>query len=324
MNEAFKSGTLTGMVQAFGPDPTSVTAPLFVTKETTTDYFEFDVVSGSRHRAAFRLPDSPANIQATKSRSRKKVLLTNVREKKTLKPSTVRLLDAPGQRTPASGEAAMRDELADLDAIVERAWEYIRWKLLTTGGFTLDGDYSLAYSFSLGASSTASPIWTTAASATPLANLIAWKELVQKASGDRAAEVWLTTAGLRYLMGTSEALTLLGEATKDKYAAEGIVPKLMDMDVKIVDGGYTPEGGSFNYWLSTNGTAGNMAIIKTAGAVGEFVNGPALDEDAPAGLRGKFSKSWIEPDPSARWILICQQAIAGLTKNTSVGAFTLW
>lgn len=325
MHEIFKSGTLTGMVQAFGPDPVSFTAPLFdASKKTISDYFEFDVVSGSRHRAQFRLPDAPAGVQAATSKTRKKVFLANVREKKTMKESTLRLIDEAGKRNPGMIAEAVRSELEDLDGIIERTWEWMRWELLKTGGFTLDGDYSLAYTFGLGSSSTASPIWTSAATATPLANVHAWKELVQKASGAKATKLVMTSAGLRYLMSTTEAQTQLADSTKDQYARDGYIPKLADMDVILVDGGFTPEGGSFNYWLSDDGTEGNMAIILTDGMVGQFCNGPAIDPGAPQGLLGKFSKSWVDEDPGARWILITQQAVAALTKTTSVGAFVLW
>jgi hypothetical protein len=41
----------------------------------------------------------------------------------------------------------------------------------------------------------------------------------------------------------------------------------------------------------------------------EFLDGPAADDDAPDGFVGRFTKTWKEPDPSQRQVLMESNAM---------------
>lgn len=319
------TASLIGMVQAFKPEPYNMAAPMFPVTQTLNNFYEFDVVTGNRGKAAHRLPDGEAGVQALTVKQRKRVMLPTLREKKKLKESTLRWMDAAGKRAPEKAAEAVARELKDLDDIIERTHEYVRWKLLTTGQITLTGDYTDTWNFGLTNTATAGVVWSTVATSTPIADLIAWKEIVRKASGLNPTECHLSSTAIRYIFESTNALKLLGETTKDEYRATGKVSKLVDMDVIVMDNGYTDDAGAYKYYLSTDGTAGNMCLLKVPGPVGVTAEGPAVDADAPDNAPpGKFAKSWVTPDPSARWVLEAQTAMPGITNVNNFGAFTLW
>lgn len=315
---------LIATVQAFVPDPSNVAAAMFPVKQTANNQYEFDLIQGSRGKTGYRHPDGEGGTVAARPRERKTVTLPTLREKKTLKESTLRWMDAPGSHAPQRAMDAIAEELLDLDGIIERTHEYARWKLLCTGAITLTGDVTDTYTFGIGSTATAGVVWTTIATSTPIANLIAWKEMVRQASGQQPTELWLSSQAIRYIFESASAQLVLGPTTKDIYARTGAVARLVDMDVKIQDYGYRDDAGAFKYYMSTNGTAGNMAIIKVPGPVGVTAEGAVVDAKAPEGHVGKFAKSWETEDPSARWILECQTALPGITQANNFGAFTLW
>lgn len=319
------TATLIGMVQAFKPDVTMAAAPMFPTKTVMTNFYEFDIVSGNRGVTVYRNPDGEAGVQKVTSRTRKEIKLPTLREKKTLKESTLRWMDGPGKKAPESAKEAIAREFLDLDGILERTQELSRWQLLMTGVITLTGDYAgVEYDFGLDNTATAAVTWDTIATSDPIGNLIAWYQLVQRASGQKPVEVWLSTIAIKYIFESTKALLLLGDPVKSKYAAEGVVAKLANMDVKVFDGGYTDDAGTFHHYMSDDGVDGNMALIKVPGPIGVTALGPVVDAKAPPGASGKFAKSWETEDPSARWILEAETGIAGVQNINNYGAFTLW
>lgn len=319
------TATLIGMVQAFKPDDSMVAAPMFPTRTIASDFYEFDIVEGSRGKTVYRNPDGEAGVVAITKRTRKEIKLPTLREKKTLKESTLRWMDAPGKKAPAKALEAVALEMVDLDGIIERTHEFARWQLLTTGIITLSGDYAgYEYDFGLANTATAAVGWDTVATSTPLANLIAWREMIQRASGQKPTDCWLSSTAIRYIFESTTALSVLGETTKDKYAETGSVVKLADMNIHVFDGGYRDDADAFKYYLSDDGAAGNMALIKVPGTIGVTAEGPVVDARAPDGHLGKFAKSWQTEDPSARWILEAQTCLPGILNINNFGAFVLW
>ena len=319
------TATLIGMVQAFVPDVSLAAAPLFPEATTLNRTYEFDIVTGNRGKTIYRNPDGEAGVIAVTSRTRKEITLPTLREKKTLKESTIRWMDAPGAKAPEKALQAIAREFADLDDIFERTHEYARWQLLTTGLITLTGDYAgFSYDFGLANEATAGTIWTTVGSSTPIANLIAWRTQVEQACGIRPTECWMSDTAIRLVMESTSALAVVGETVKAKYAADGTVLKLADMTVIPYNGGYRDSAGDFKYYMSTDGAGGDMVIIKVPGPVGVTAQGAVVDAKAPDGHTGKFAKSWETEDPSARWILEAQTALPGITNINNFGCYTIW
>lgn len=318
------TATLIGMVQSFQLDDANLAAKWFPVRQSVNEFYEFDLVDWSRGVAGYRLPDGVAGTQAVRTRTRKNVKLPVQREKKMLKESTIRWMDAPGKKAPQRAMEALAEELRDLDYIIERTHEYVRWRLLCTGAITLFGEVTDTYTFGLGSSASAGVPWSTIATSDPIGNIILWKETVQQACGVKPTEIVLSTEAIKYLFESTKAQLLLGETTKDEYARSGTVKTIADMQVIVQDGGYRDSNNAFKYFLSDDGAEGNMCIIKAPGPVGVTAEGPPVDSEAPDGMIGKFAKSFTLPDPSGRWILETHTALPGLTMNNNLGAFTLW
>lgn len=317
--------TLIGMVQKFKTDPALKAAPLFPVAQSLTDSYEFDVIAGNRTIANYTLPDGAAGVTATRVRTRKKVSLPTLREKKMLKESTLRWLDAPGQKQPGRAEAEIAEELMDLDQIIERTHEYVRWQLLTSGqvDVTIEGTTE-TYDFGIGSTADASTTWDTVGSSDPVGDIVAWKESVMQACGEAPTRMFIGSQALAYMMESTKAQALLGDSTKDQYAASGVVRRLAEMDVVVVDDGYRDGSDEFKYFLSDDGVAANMLVMTAGSTVGVTAEGPPNDSKAPSGVVGKFAKSWEQEDPAGRWVLETHTALPGLTKPNYVGAFTLW
>lgn len=318
------TATLIGMVQSFQLDDANLAAKWFPTKQSLNNFYEFDLVDWSRGIAGYRHADGVAGTQATRTRTRKTVQLPTLREKKMLKESTLRWMDAPGKKAPGRAMEAIAEELQDLDGIIERTHEYVRWRLLCTGAITLIGEVTDTYTFGIGSSASAGVPWTTIATSDPLGNIVLWKETVRKACGVNPTEIILSTTAIKLIFESTKAQLLLGETTKDEFARSGVVKTLADMQVIVQDGGYRDSANAYKYFLSDDGAEGNMCIIKAPGAVGVTAEGPPVDSEAPDGMVGKFAKSFVLPDPSGRWILEAHTALPGLTLHNNFGAFTLW
>jgi len=323
---AFPSNAkLTGVVQAFKPGVATPAARYFTGGKTDEKEFEFHILQSNRGKTDFRNPDSVAGVKARTARVKKRVQLACLREKVQLEETTIRWCEAPGKDHPELAEQALTRELRQLDDIFERTWEWARWQILTTGGYSALGEESLTYDFGLTNTVSAGVEWDLPATATPIANINAWKVLIEQTSGYKAAELLITSPGLRLLMATSEAKALFSDDTKKTYFETGKIGKIADLNVILVDDGWD-NAGTFNYYLSTSGapTLGNMAIIKAAGPVGQFVQGKAIDSKAPDRLIGKFAKTYVREDPPGRTALMCQTASPGLTEPGKVVAATLW
>lgn len=318
------TATLIGMVQAFKVDEANIASQWFPSVDSMSNFYEFDIVEWSRIKGSHRLPDGVAGTVAVRPKTRRKVALPTQREKKMLKESTLRWQDAPGKKMPARALEEIANELRDLDMIVERTHEWVRWQLMTTGSVTLVGDVTDTYNFGIETTATTANAWDTPASSDPIGDIITWKESVEQACGEKATQIIMSTKSQKYLGESTAAQLLLGEQTKDEFARTGRFKMLVDMEVITQDRGYRDTADAFKYYLSTDGAEGDMLIIKTEGSLGVTAQGPPVDSRAPENMIGKFAKSWVTEDPAGRWVLENHVALPGLTKTKYLGAFTLW
>lgn len=313
--EFLKNAALTGMVQEFAWDKFTAINEFFVRTDTDVDFFEFEVLEGSKGIASFRNPDAPANVSDNTIRKRVTVKLRNLREKRRIKESTIRLLDAPGRKGFKEKAATkIARELQDIDNVIMRTWEKYAWDCVTTGTLTLP-EHGVDQSYDFGLTNTVDltgdALWSAAATATPLANLLSWSELVTRGAGEQATDVYMTSVAFRHLMASAEVVAKVDDDSKKEFLRTGKLVDIANLTIHLIDWGFD-NAGTFNYFLG--GETGNKVIVKAPGPVGFFVDGPAMDSKAPDGLTGKFSKSWEQEDPTGRWLLECHQGIPGLTE----------
>lgn len=315
---------LTGMVNAFQPDKSLPAAELFTPETSDTRDYAFDIVTHKTGILSVRNPDGPAGIVKLTSKDRIHAKLHVLREKKHLPASLIKLSDAPGKRAIESFNARLAREMEDFNRLVDATWEYHRWKLTTTGILTFTGEDPGTYEFGLKNSGGVGNDWDVPASSTPISDLKDMAKVVRRTWGVDATEVLMSTEALIYLMASAEAAGMVDDETRREFLQTGSVKKIANLSVRIIDNGYTDENGDFHYFLSDDGEEGNIAIVKASGPIGLMVTGPAIDEEAPDGFMGKFSKSWSEKDPSGRWALITQTAAPGLTMSAKMFVATLW
>lgn len=322
---AFPSNAkLTGMVNAFEPDASMPAAPLFTPETSETRDYAFDIVTNNTGVLDSRAVDSPAGIIKLTSKERVQAKLHVYREKKLLPASLIKLSEAPGKITIERFNARLEREMQDLDRLFDVTAERQRWQLITTGSLTITGEDPATYAFGLKSSGSAAVDWDTPATATPITDLKTAAKTVRRVWGMDATEVLMTTESLIYLLATTEAAGQLSDATKQEYMETGAVRKIANLAVRIIDGGYTDEAGTFHPYLSSNGTDGNIVIVKAPGPVGLDVMGPAIDDEAPDGFIGKFVKTWSEKDPSGRWALETVTRAPGLTMSAKMYVLTAW
>lgn len=320
---------LIGVVQSFEGTDISRAAKWFPIAQTLGNVYSFDVLTGNRTKAKYRAPEAPAGTQALTRKVRKEVVLPTLREKKMLSESTLRWLDGAGLKYPEKAMVAIAREFADLDGIIERTHEYARWQLLTAGSITLNGDYSETLNFGIGSEAQVTNSWTDAANADPINDLLAWKKMVEQKSGRRATTLLIGSDQIKSIFQSTKAQVLLGEGTKDRYAATGTVNELAGMSVEVVDDGYENDSGAFRYYMANPdrdtaadiGSVQDLVIIKTEGSVGVTAEGSPVDSKAPDGMIGKFAKSWEQEDPTGRFILEAHTALPGITMPNRFGAF---
>ena len=315
---------LTGMVNAFQPDKSLPAAELFTPETSDTRDYAFDIVTHNTGILPARNPDGPAGIVKLTTKDRIHAKLHVLREKKHLPASLIKLSDAPGKRAIESFNARLAREMEDFNLLVDATWEYHRWKLMTSGTLTFAGEDPGVYEFGLKNSGEVGADWDVPASSTPISDLKDMAKTVRRTWGVDATEVLMTSEALIYLMASAEAAGMVDDETRREFLQTGSVKKIANLSVRIIDNGYTDGDGDFHYFLSDDGEAGNVAIVKAPGPVGLMVTGPAIDEEAPDGFQGKFVKSWSEKDPSGRWALLTQTAAPGLTMSAKMFVATLW
>jgi hypothetical protein len=88
---------------------------------------------------------------------------------------------------------------------------------------------------------------------------------------------------------------------RDSYYTTGTIPNFLGMDWTPVEHVYeTDAGDEIGYLADDTLILGNFDANRPV----ELLEGPTADFSAPQGFVGRYSKSWQEPDPSGRQVLI--------------------
>jgi hypothetical protein len=282
---------------------------------------QWEIIRGSRAVARPNVPNSEAHIVPRLGRSSAAASFVYLREKKVFEPTTLMWL-----RTAANNlnelnrkraEEAVLREAADLNQRQDNFAEFLIWQALTgrvridTPDVQADVDYKFldTHKPKVGTS------WETATPTQIVSDVRAIKRLIERDGRVKAKEAYATEETIQYIFdafvknGTNPG-NLLSDRMKDVYYADGVLPSFMGLDWKPQDAVFDAAGAAY----STNPTtpnqeqaflADNSLIIGnfTENRPFELFEGPTADFDAPENFTGKFTKTIIEPDPSARQIL---------------------
>jgi hypothetical protein len=313
---------LRGVIEKF----TAPEALIMLNRAPTTPWpfpsATWDVIRGSRAVAKPNVPNSEAHIVPRLGRSQESAAFIYLREKKVFEPTTLHWLRAPGQLAAKNAEAAVLREIGDLNTRFDNFAEWCLWKMFT-GNLVLDyPDVQANIDYQLPASHKPTSVATSWATATPqqiVANIRAWKRLINRDGRVPAREAFCTEPTVSYIFDSFASTgasnfyggTLLSDRMKDSYYANGVLPAFMGLDWTITETVYDSAGAAYT---STPTDPGAETLFNPDNAllIGNFTEnrpfelmiGPTADDEAPEGFTGKYSKTWKDKDPSARQYLL--------------------
>ena len=220
---------------------------------------------------------------------------------------------SPSQRYERALATTLTDQLENLT----RREEVMAAEILRTGQVVVSGDGYPSTTVNFGRDAaltkalTGSATWETAA-VNPIEDLEDWADLVQTKSGMIAKtvimdpEAWKIFRSkddvkkfLDYRRGTNNTLNvdpiIRGENSKVRY-----VGSIGDFDIYVYNDIYINDAGVESKLLS----AKTVIMGAKDGLEGTRCYGAIHDEKANWTAHRYFTKSWVEEDPSVRWLLL--------------------
>ena len=261
------------------------------------------------------------------------------RVKKSFSPSTLRLLRRVGanEASSAVGEARVVSETNDMRQQIMRGEEYAIWKMMQ-GSWTYMVESGVSYTINYQIPSShkvdVANSWGSA-SDTPIADITGIKRQVARDSGFPIVRAFMNSVTMAkfielpevsggYVNSTvSDKQGQLSDRQKESFQNDRIVPRFHGINWIEYDDGYldgTIRNGTYNPYI-----ADNMIIFVADGGVNPFklMYGPSVDDSAPAGWTGLYTKSWKEEDPSARQVLMEIQYMPMLTHPFKVATLNI-
>jgi hypothetical protein len=296
-----KQNLLTGLIEKYVAPPENVGRNMFKKKGHPFTEAKWDVIKGSRERSQPTLPNREAKIVAQLGIGQKTAAFIYVREKKAFEPTTIRWLREPGEMARANAEAAVRRETKDLNQRLERLEESYCWEALA-GQITVN-EVDVKATISMGFGATHKPTVSTAwsdAGADIIGDVYAWKKLIRKDTGYVATDLYLPGDTMEYVYKNTAIKGLFSEKHKWQYLQTSVIEGLLGLNWHVFDGGYEEPAGTFKPYIN----ADYAIMMSKGGNPFQILEGLSADHDAPKNHTGKFSKSWEEKDPSARFFLI--------------------
>lgn len=294
---------------------------------------QWDVIRGSRAIARPNVPNSEAHIVPRLGRSQETASFIYLREKKTFEPTTIHWVRTPGELARVNAEKAVLREVTDLNTRFDNFAEYALWQMFT-GTLVLDyNDVNTTVDYKLPTSHkpTASTSWATATPKQIVNDVRTWKRLISRDGRVAAQEAYATELTISYIFdsfastGSTAANfmggNLLSDRMKDQYYQTGVLPGFMGLTWKPQEAVFDSSGAAYSGNPTDPGAetlflADNKLILGnfTENRPFELIEGPTADDSAPEGFTGKFSKTWKDPDPSARQILLEWNFLPVLTR----------
>lgn len=268
----------------------------------------WDVIRGSRNIAKPNVPNSEAHIVPRLGRSQESAAFVYLREKKVFEPTTIHWLREPGQIAATNAERAVLREINDLNARFENFAEYCAWQALQG---VLEFDFedvqaSIDYKFAASHFVTAATDWSGATVVQIVADIRAWKKLIQRDGQVPCREVFATENTMAMIFTAfansgNAGAGLMSDRMRDEYFSSGTLPGFMGLNWTAAESVYEDAAGTETQFLPD----GKMIFCNLDdNRPVEFMIGPTADDEAPRGFTGKYSKTWKEPDPSQRQYLL--------------------
>lgn len=264
---------------------------------------EWDVIASNKELADPNIPNTEAKIVPQLGVGKRTASMVYLREKKVFKPTTLHWLRTPGQLATKNAEAAVMREIEDLDRRFVAFSEYTFWQMMA-GTLTLDyADVKAVVDYLIQASHkpTVTTPWSTVATADVIGDVGGWKVLINEdGAGATVRNVYLNTTTMQYVADNAAIQALFSDRLKDQYLMTGGVTGLLSLAWETYDSTYVDSAAATQKYIADDKV---FLIADNPREPYFLMEGPSADHEAPNGQIGKFAKSWIEPDPSARQYL---------------------
>jgi hypothetical protein len=281
--------TMTALVKKF-PLQQHIGSVLFKEEKIGAQTAEWDVIHQSREMADYIVPDGEGHIVANMGLDHKTATVALLKEKKQLKGSTLAWLRKPGKENGKLGEQKIKDELEDLNPKVK---------------------FVINYGIDVSHKPTVGVAWSDPA-ADIIGDLKNWKTLIQRDSGQKAETLYVNDTVMGYMCKNTAIVALMSDSLSMKALQEGVITKIVNLNIIIYDSGFKPKGGSYTKFIPDD-----VAIIVTAKGFAKEYTAPSLD--IKSGFRpGKFSKSWITEDPAGVWVLVEENTLPVIEKVENI------
>jgi len=315
--------TLTELVNKIVAPKTFVLDKLFAprTRQHLTKSIQVDLKIGNRKLAPFVKRTQGATVIELNSKTSQFFETPRIRLKKQLSASDLLFVRAEGfptylgngQTIATAREQKVAEELQDLKDMTTRRLEWMACQALTGAITVTQDDLEFKIDFLMpGANKPAlqgNALWSAVATADPLANIRAWKLVVQNARG-----IVPTMAIARH-----EVINLLLQNTKVKEILNlrNLSVGSLNTNAQLSPLGVTFIGNLegvdiYEYnesYVSPQGVVTPMIpddrfVLVSPSADNRLHYGAIEDLDAQQNIAmAFFSKDWIEKDPSAYWLL---------------------
>lgn len=293
-----------------------------------TEAVTIDIVKGQRTMAPFVHPSLPGSISLRTGFSSETYTPPYIQPKRKTRAEQI-LKRAAGDnpfsaRTPLerAGEQLGRD-LAELDEEITRREEWMCAQALSTGRVRVVGegvddtiDFLMEDSHKV---TLATGRWNSSDS-DPIGNLRQWKRQIAKDSG-RTGNVAVLSGEAQDAFQRNE--TVLKQLNSRRVDMGLIKPELLPdgvtylgylndpgIDLYVYDEWYLDDEGDEQQMVPAGGLILGATSTRNAMLYGAIQDIDAIESGLVEAVR--FPKSWVTPDPSARWLKLQSAALAGM------------
>lgn len=301
---------------------------------SATKYVDIDIIKGQRKMAPFVSPNQPGNIVDRSGSVMRSYAPAYVKPKLETQAGAL-LMRQPGEsiysaRTPLqrAGEQLARD-MEDLDDQINRREEWMIAQALTTGQVNVVGDGIndiVDYQMSASHLVTEATPWTDVdangkSTADPIADLRKYKRRIAKDSGRSATVAVLSSAAADAFLGNTNTKDALNTRRVDLGM---IQPQALPDGVTYL--GYLNDPGidlyAYEEWYYDEATEAEAPMVPEGGLIMgpstsrcSMLYGAIQDMEAIEGAMfdvARYPKSWVEKDPSVRWLMMQAAPLPGL------------
>lgn len=338
MPDLFSTDSLLGIISELKRPSMFFTSRYFsATTQDDAEEIHFDVLNKRRRLAPYVSPLAPGRLVASNGFTTDTFKPAYTKDKRVFDPSkpfkrAIGERIGGGVKTPAQRRAeALRLDLLDQIEMINRTKEAQAAQALRTGGITVEGvDYPLAnISFGRNAANdiAVATTWDNAATAKPLNDLKSSHSLILKNGGGSARDVVMSTDAWTAFEETDQI--------KGRLDREHVRDSKVNADVADIEGvayqGRLNGLDFFTYEEWHEDSAGvdqpvlpsNEVLLLSRSVEGIQAHGAIRDEDAGFRAMEYFSKSWKEPDPSVRYLLMQSSFLMVPTRVNAVARLTV-